>query len=937
MTDERGRVPLALVGVALLVASAGVASHVSLAAPQATTPDTDAAAREATVLARLAVADGATRAARAAAAHPVVAPAGPYGDALRADHAFRDALRLRTYAAVRRALANTTTRRGDVTATVALPGIDSPADAERAIGRVHLAERADGGTNVTVTGLRLTLRRDGRVVSRETTAVTVAVATPVLGLHDRVADYAARLDAGPLDGPGLGRRLTARATVVAWGRGWAQYGGAPVANVLATRHVAVTTNAAVLGVQRETLGRADARATTRYRRAAVETGVQDLLGPSAGAVGGAPASPGLPGDAAGTLLGEKKAVSVDVNATADRAFLALDEDLDGVFRDTYRGRIRVETAATTLSTRRVNATAARAGVTAAERGPAVATPGGFVRLATRHRRVRTVRRVGNASLATTSLVTVAVVGRAAPDGRAPDRALVDQPTGLLRDASNAVVRARGGVDTLARRAADGGASTTAATVPLSVPENARKVAVRNVTRLHDRLTRALSTTLSPGAGLDANPRRRLADRLAEQRAALVDAPARYRSLDARAATAARAAYLDAVVERLRGETGGFDAVRRVVAAHADQPLAAATARPERTANASAGDSPVLSVRGTPSYLSTSRVDGRYPLATRNTNLFTVPYADAGDAVADAVVPDPPADASLASAVTTLRALDGVRGNATLRERRAALRSDVAAATDRLRPPLVDALARRTTLTEDARRAAVDAAFARYDGPAVTATAAVNGSLASTVAREAAARGADAPGLRIALRVALREARRTRGRVPGGRVTDARRSAQTALSAVTAEGANRIGDAAKREAAHRVADAGERVLGEKLDDAAARRAAKQRLAQLPAGLPIAPVPGYWYATANAWVVSARGGYERVAVTARTHTPGNDSLTYVRQNETVRVDVDGDGAREVVGRNEEVTFSVSTVVVVVVPPGPRGVGDTDGNADERSTGW
>lgn len=66
------------------------------------------------------------------------------------------------------------------------------------------------------------------------------------------------------------------------------------------------------------------------------------------------------------------------------------------------------------------------------------------------------------------------------------------------------------------------------------------------------------------------------------------------------------------------------------------------------------------------------------------------------------------------------------------------------------------------------------------------------------------------------------------------------------------------------------------------------------------------------------------------------PGRE-LRYTRDGSRVRYDWDDDGTRELVGRSEPVDLQVRTAVVVVVPPGGRGVGDTDGNADERSAGW
>jgi hypothetical protein len=110
-----------------------------------------------------------------------------------------------------------------------------------------------------------------------------------------------------------------------------------------------------------------------------------------------------------------------------------------------------------------------------------------------------------------------------------------------------------------------------------------------------------------------------------------------------------------------------------------------------------------------------------------------------------------------------------------------------------------------------------------------------------------------------------------------------------------------------------------------------------LGAVPAGLPVAPVPGYWVATTNLWHVTVRGEYGRLVVRSRQGRPPDGTLSYVRDGRGVRLDVDGDDDTELLGRSERVSFDVSTTIVVVVPPGARGVGDTGGDADERSVGW
>ena len=126
----------------------------------------------------------------------------------------------------------------------------------------------------------------------------------------------------------------------------------------------------------------------------------------------------------------------------------------------------------------------------------------------------------------------------------------------------------------------------------------------------------------------------------------------------------------------------------------------------------------------------------------------------------------------------------------------------------------------------------------------------------------------------------------------------------------------------------------------LENASARATRKLTGAsRLPAGMPVAPPPYTWIATVNAWSVTVRGEYQRFALRARGVAPDGSGGTvrYVRDGSTARLDVNGDGDRERLGRGDRVGFTASTTVVAVVPPGMPGVGDVDGARDEQSPGW
>ncbi|MXR22597.1 hypothetical protein GRX66_19210 [Halobacterium sp. PCN9] len=87
------------------------------------------------------------------------------------------------------------------------------------------------------------------------------------------------------------------------------------------------------------------------------------------------------------------------------------------------------------------------------------------------------------------------------------------------------------------------------------------------------------------------------------------------------------------------------------------------------------------------------------------------------------------------------------------------------------------------------------------------------------------------------------------------------------------------------------------------------------------------------------MSVEGSWAEFTVHAAGGSPvgPGDGPAYVREDDPVAFDVDGDGNPERVGRNERLSFEVDATVGVMVPAGPRGVGDVDGDADEQSPGW
>ncbi len=360
--DDRARIPFALVAVLLLVGSATFAATLRGRAPGGADPDAEAAIDRAGASTRAALSTAVQDAAREAASDPltvantsteygrVLAEHEPFGgteESLESDlmngeapdgvldpaDPFWSYLSLRIYLSARESLDGVEERVDGVRASPSLRPIDDADGLERALGAVTL--NLTGGTpTVTVENVTLTAERGTRTILRENRTYRVTVETPVPELHERVRLFEAQLDGG-IDS-GFGRRLTGRMYAVAWARGYAQYGGAPIDNVVTNRHTEIMANDAILKTQMATLGRRDPDGHEGTKRAGLRVGFYDLVNavdhPSAGwfetVLGGYSGSPGATWPAAvdapeGQPPAPEDETTVAVNRTADVAFLDL--------------------------------------------------------------------------------------------------------------------------------------------------------------------------------------------------------------------------------------------------------------------------------------------------------------------------------------------------------------------------------------------------------------------------------------------------------------------------------------------------------------------------------------------------------------------------------------------------------------------------------------
>ncbi|MFT4882905.1 MAG: hypothetical protein ACI8U4_000402, partial [Natronomonas sp.] len=804
--NDRARVPFALVGVLLLVSSTTLTATIGTEAP-AGQPSVDRAMAGATAESVTALRAAADEAATDAAAAPVTRPANTTaGRALHDSQPFRDALRLRLYLAARKRLDPVAVERGGVTATASLPPVEPTTRGYReAIERVTV-ERAgvdEAALRVTIEEVTLTATKDGRHVAETARSPTFVVANPALLLHDRTGRFERRATASVTD-EGVARRLTARLYPIAWTRGYAQHGGAPIANVVGTRHVELATNDALVAEQRAVFGAADPAGHRGVAAAGRRVATTDALLGAGGDKAWVDAvlrgaDEVRPADSAnqpvGTWRDEPPAaeVPVGVNRSADHAYAAV-VGIDGA--DELSRRIdrahtveaRVDVSVDKRGGRSVGGRSPGDGWTLTDErrettvsldsidGAADERAGWETRRtrafdATETTTVTRTWRRGNRTRTTVETserryrVTVAVRARTVPIDDVPNGRLDGTLSAATDRATEDALRAAGGVRTAARAAVtnEWEPTTATATAERTVsPAEARRDLrpLREETRNHTVRLPAPAV----GAGR-ANPPARLRASLVDRREELLG-PSEP-SATARTKRAVRAAYLDALVTELdaraaaHAETnaGIEDALgERLPADRLDGALAVhrAARRPESRRLADPAGNLSLAVDTGPSYLTTGpvardRIGARgggevTPLATRNVNVFTSPHDGVSKSIVDRIPYLGTDRVALSTAASTLAAAEE-----TPRTDAAALKGEVESANAYVRGELVAAM-----VDEGVPETAAREALETDAGTAEAALALANGTTADRAAATVADSEAERDRLRVRLRTTLDE-------------------------------------------------------------------------------------------------------------------------------------------------------------------------------------
>jgi hypothetical protein len=959
---DRARFPFALVGVVLLVGSATLTATV-VPEHAGRTTDVDTAVERATAETVTALRGAAGEAATETAASPVLRPANTtVGRALNDSQPFRDALRLRLYLALRGRLGGVEVTRGATTVTASLPPVEPSTEGYRAaIERVEIERAGDDGAALRVGVDNLTLRvaREGRPDVTARRSPTVVVANPALLLHDRTERFERRANA-PVTREGLGRRLTARLYPVVWARGYAQHGGGPISTVLGTRHVEFATNDALIAEQRAVFGVADPDGNRGVTAAGRRVATTDLLA-SVGAgdewTDTVLSTPGRtrdnpsarrPGEI-GDDGDRAPEITVGVNDSADHAFARFvgvvgDDELADRLERAHTVEARLRATAEQRGTSREVADPPGAAWTLLEArtdhrieltetgGSVPSKPGWSARRtavfeATETETTTRTWQRDNETTTTESVlqrryrVRVTALARTKPIAGVPRGRLDGALSRATARATERALAAAGGLRGAARRAVEGETTetTATATAALAVDRNAVLGELRGL-RAEARNRSVTLPAPAVGAGR-ANPPARLRDQLSALRAERRgDADG---SAAERAVLAAELGYLDAVSSRLARhadhQAATNDEIGAAIGSYLQKDRLAAALAAHRGAGRPEADRPAdpagnlsVAVETAPGYLPTSPVDrdrlaargngSVHPLATRNVNVFSSPHGQVATAIFDRIPLLGTGRVSLSTAAETLAVAEdapGVEGDTLERE--------VESAVSHVREELVAVMIEAGVTESDAREA-----LTAGEPTAEEALLLANGT---TIERAAAAADGDQQRRRLRLAVALESAlsdpaARPRVEAVSETADDAREAYREKLQA-----------ALESELEARTRRARQRALGEKLG-------------AVPAGLPVAPVPGSWYATANVWYVDVGGTYERFAVRGNRGGP-QGAVTYRRDGRSAHLEHAGERRR--LGAAPRVSFRTQTAVVVVVPAGPRGVGDTDGTLDERSPGW
>ncbi|WP_440767345.1 DUF7286 family protein [Natronorubrum sp. DTA7] len=269
-SDDRARIPFALLAVLLLVSSISIVAVLESRDRPEVDVDQGLAVDRAESIAVGEIRHAVVRATDDAARAPVSSTDGAdaaFADAVDSGDVFEQYLELRIYRDVAVSLASAEQKIGhDRTAVASIERLDwdDSDDLENAIDRVDFERADDDVLTATVEDVELTVEHDGEETASEQRDITVSVGTNALELHDRTNEFEEQLETGFFEAEefydGFGRYFAARMYPYVWGKAYYDRlvsSDRTFHNLTPNEHTEVMANDAVFALQEASFGTAD--------------------------------------------------------------------------------------------------------------------------------------------------------------------------------------------------------------------------------------------------------------------------------------------------------------------------------------------------------------------------------------------------------------------------------------------------------------------------------------------------------------------------------------------------------------------------------------------------------------------------------------------------------------------------------------------------------
>lgn len=986
--DERARVPFALIAILLLV-SAGTVVYVQ--PNEITVEDETAKATERSVAAAETIVRDATQEAGAiAASAPVTDPEKDgFGQVLDDNRTFESYFELLTYREAEDRMQGHTVEIEETKASMTLPEIQDTTTAKQAIDKTTIESDGDGTVTATIEGVKLQAENEEYEVFNETRTISVTVPTPALMMHEKVEKFESKLDEGPVARSGLGAELSGRLYAMAWARGYAQYGGAPIADVLNHEHIELAAAGSAIDLQEEVFGTADPEAKEGLVKAGADLAADELLPDRwSGIADAALPDPNTNPDSADEIDSPGlQSTEISVDILADEAYheIAVKGDtVETIIDDAHEVETRIEAETEKKQVNQLRAESPRGPewqkiseessfetISVEQRDEAeIPASGHWQTIETKQRTVTIERTVNRTWLKGSELrestdiykethaVGIGIYATSPSVAYAPAEGIYDidtpgnPPSGAVGPSiSDAAIEKqldkRGSVDEVAEEAVVDTIDTEPKVIEVEPPEAVQAWVYDDIASLRDTV-RTLSVEVDQTEMVtSAQPTSQLKTVVEKHEEQLVNKPDQYESRAQKALIGARSAYLDHLLDHLNDDTEETASIQDALSDQIDRIISGPEAaiddliqrgmdhtRPEPadiTADPPA-ENLSLAVESDPSHLTKAEVtttsprverEEYHPLSMRTATVASLPADRIVEALADRLLTSDETVSPEVAARVMLQA-DKIPADITpseLQENKQSLYSELETVKTEAKQEAVQDLAEPTTLGYVERYQAVEKGLSNWDTDGGQILAMSNGTAAEAIAEEVETkdkRTYAADRAESTLRVTFSEHLTDEDvEIPEGPVTDV---------------ADKARSVAEDTAEDVIEDHTEKVK-DRLD-----QRLNGGLSMAPAGVPLLPKPGAWWATANAWTVELEGEYASFAVRSPQGSPETGGqVTYVRSNEEVEMDMTGNGMKETIGSSERISFDTWTTVVVVVPPGKSGVGNMESDGIESSNGW